>query len=102
MKTRLQWILAALLCVSSIEITVTQFENEIKLNFLNHGNTIPREKLERLFEKFYRLDTARITKSGGAGLGLAIAKEIVELHQGTILAKSEDERISFQVTIPIL
>lgn len=87
---------------STIEITVTQFENEIKLNFLNHGNTIPREKLERLFEKFYRLDTARITKSGGAGLGLAIAKEIVELHQGTILAKSEDERISFQVTIPIL
>ena len=50
----------------------------------NRGVTIPPEKLSRIFEQFYRLDTARTTKSGGAGLGLAIAKEIVELHGGTI------------------
>lgn len=67
----------------------------------NHGNTIPPEKLERIFEQFYRLDTARSSKSGGAGLGLAIAREIVELHNGTITAKSEAETIEFEVVLPV-
>ena len=66
----------------------------------NHGNTIPEEKLERLFEQFYRLDSARATRSGGAGLGLAIAKEIVELHGGRIRAESRDEIIRFTVVLP--
>ena len=57
----------------------------------NCGNTIPEEKLDRLFEQFYRLDAARATRSGGAGLGLAIAKEIVELHGGRIRAESHDD-----------
>ena len=67
---------------------------------VNHGNTIPKEKLERIFEQFYRLDTARTTRSGGAGLGLAIAKEIVELHHGTISAFSENETIRFEIVLP--
>jgi len=87
---------------STIEIIVTQFEKEIKLKFANHGNTIPKEKLELIFDQFYRLDTARTTRSGGAGLGLAIAKEIVELHHGSIKAFSENEVISFELTIPTL
>ena len=52
------------------------------------GDTIPEEKLERIFEQFYRLDASRSTSNGGAGLGLAIAKQIVELHHGTIQARS--------------
>jgi two-component system sensor histidine kinase VanS len=87
---------------SSIEITVVQKENRVILKFLNHGNTIPKEKLNRIFEQFYRLDTSRTTNTGGAGLGLAIAKQIVELHQGTIVAFSENEIIAFEVTIPVL
>ncbi len=82
-----------------IDITVAQEENEISIKFTNHGNTIPQEKLERIFEQFYRLDTARSSKNGGAGLGLAIAKEIVELHHGTITARSENETIEFEVRI---
>ena len=74
----------------------------MRIKFKNHGNTIPKEKLERIFEQFYRLDTARSSKTGGAGLGLAIAKEIVELHHGTIIAKSEEETIEFEVTLPLL
>lgn len=74
--------------------------DDMKIRFSNRGNTIPKEKLERIFEQFYRLDSARSSRSGGAGLGLAIAKEIVELHQGTIMARSEDERIEFEVTLP--
>ncbi len=86
----------------TVHIVVTQNEETIVIKFTNQGNTIPKEKLERIFEQFYRLDTARSSKSGGAGLGLAIAKEIVELHGGNITARSENEEIEFEVTLPIL
>ncbi len=85
---------------STIRISVTQMEHDLHIKFTNRGNTIPREKLERIFEQFYRLDTSRSSRSGGAGLGLAIAKEIVELHDGTITAKSENETVEFVVIIP--
>ncbi len=67
----------------------------------NHGRTIAREKLSHIFEQFYRLDSSRSTATGGAGLGLAIAKEIVELHGGTITAASEQETLLFTVTLPL-
>ncbi len=86
---------------TDIRIAVTEQDKNIVIKFTNHGDTIPKEKLERIFEQFYRLDASRSTSSGGAGLGLAIAKQIVELHHGTILAKSEDEIIEFEVTLPI-
>ena len=84
----------------TIRIGAAREGDDMKIRFSNRGNTIPKEKLERIFEQFYRLDTARSSRSGGAGLGLAIAKEIVELHQGSITARSEDERIEFEVTLP--
>lgn len=87
---------------STIDITVLQDDNGVKITFLNHGNTIPEEKLQRIFEQFYRLDTSRTTKSGGAGLGLAIAKEIVELHGGSITARSQNEFVIFELTLPAL
>lgn len=83
-----------------IRIIVVQGKTEIAIRFVNQGTTISEEKLERIFEQFYRLDTSRSGKSGGAGLGLAIAKEIVERHQGTISAKSAHEEIEFEVTLP--
>lgn len=86
---------------STIHIVVTQNEQNINIRFTNCGNTIPKEKLNSIFEQFYRLDTARSSKSGGAGLGLAIAKEIVELHNGMITARSENEIIEFEVEIPV-
>lgn len=84
-----------------IFIKVLQGEKTLKIRFFNKGNTIPEEKLEHIFEQFYRLDTARSTKNGGAGLGLAIAKEIVELHGGKITAESENEEVVFEVELPI-
>ncbi len=87
---------------SKIHITVEQGSEGVKIAFLNQGNTIPEEKLQRIFEQFYRLDTARTTKSGGAGLGLAIAKEIVELHGGRIFASSQNDTVVFEITIPAL
>ncbi len=74
---------------------------EDAVSFTNYGEEIPEEKLERIFEQFYRLDAARSTSSGGAGLGLAIARRIVTLHGGTITAQSADGRVTFVVTLPV-
>ena len=72
----------------------------ITLTFTNAGKTIPQEKLDRIFEQFFRLDSSRATRTGGAGLGLAIAKEIVELHGGTIRAESAHDTVTFTVCLP--
>lgn len=86
---------------TDIDITAARQEEKVMISFKNHGDTIPAEKLERIFEQFYRLDASRSTGSGGAGLGLAIAKQIVELHHGTIWAKSQEEVIEFEVVLPV-
>ncbi|MBR1390223.1 MAG: HAMP domain-containing histidine kinase [Lachnospiraceae bacterium] len=86
---------------SSIHIAMEWQEKTVVLKFTNHGDTISQEKLNRIFEQFYRLDAARGTDIGGAGLGLAIAKQIVELHGGTIAANSENELVEFTVELPV-
>ncbi len=85
---------------TEITVTAKADENEATVVFTNHGATIPPEKLGRIFERFYRLDSSRSTSYGGAGLGLAIAKQLVTLHKGTITAKSEKELTAFTVTLP--
>lgn len=85
---------------TNIKVCLQSNTDSVFISFSNEGNTIPSEKLERIFEQFYRLDTARGTGSGGTGLGLAIAKHIVELHKGTITAKSADNITCFEVAIP--
>lgn len=67
----------------------------------NVGDEIPPQSLERLFEKFFRVDSARHSGSGGAGLGLAIARHIVELHGGQITATSSPEATRFRIVLPI-
>ena len=88
---------------SDTEVTVSGQArgDQAVLAFANQGPDIPPEKLSRIFEQFFRLDTARSSASGGAGLGLAIAKEIVELHGGTIAARSVHGQITFTVTLPL-
>lgn len=83
-----------------IVITVNETASAFRICFQNKGNTIPPQKLNSIFEKFFRLDDARTSNTGGAGLGLAIAKEIVTLHDGTITAASENEITTFTVTLP--
>lgn len=76
-------------------------EKKVHICFQNQGKTIPKHKLDSIFEKFFRLDESRSANTGGAGLGLAIAKEIVTLHGGEITAVSEAERTTFQITLPV-
>jgi two-component system sensor histidine kinase VanS len=73
----------------------------ISIVFTNDG-AIPKEKLSTVFDKFYRLDAARSSDTGGAGLGLAIAKEIVISHGGTIYAASDGARTSFTIELPTM
>lgn len=86
---------------STINISVAQDENGTLIKFVNSGNTIPKEKLSRIFEQFYRLDSSRSAKSGGSGLGLAIAKQIIELHGGKISAESHNDTVSFIIWLPL-
>ena len=85
---------------TEVNVTVVRQNDDVVIKFINHGDTISKENLERIFEQFYRLDISRSTSSGGAGLGLAISKRIIELHHGTITASSENDLIEFTVTLP--
>lgn len=86
---------------STLLIMAQKKENRVEICFENEGETIPEENLKRIFDKFYRADAARSSSTGGAGLGLAIAKEIVELHKGQIRAESSDGKTRFIVILPL-
>ena len=85
---------------TKIEIDARMKKRDVEIVFMNKGDKIPGAMLQTIFEKFYRVDGSRSTGTGGAGLGLAIAKEIVELHGGRIRAKSDDIRTQFIVELP--
>jgi len=86
---------------STISITARILENKYSIIFTNAGN-IPKDKLAAIFDKFYRLDSARSSDTGGTGLGLAIAKEIVASHGGQIYADSGDDQTTFTIELPII
>ena len=86
---------------TEIEVTCRAERKRVVITFSNKGKTIPGPKLDSIFEKFFRLDDARSTNNGGAGLGLAIAREIVVLHGGTIGAESENQITTFTVELPL-
>lgn len=87
---------------TDIDISILNKKNQATVKITNKGKQIPKEKLDKIFEKFYRLDSSRTSKTGGSGLGLAIAKEIVELHGGRIYAESDMKETTFSVILPII
>ena len=85
---------------TEIKINACCIDDIITVSIQNEGYTIPEDKLNSIFEKFYRLDDSRNTSGGGAGLGLAIAKEIISLHGGTIVAESKNNITTFTLKFP--
>ena len=83
-----------------IELAAAEEEGRVVVTVSDTGATIPSHKLRAIFDRFFRLDESRGSATGGAGLGLAIAREIVELHGGTIAAASADGRTTFTVELP--
>ena len=66
------------------------------------GKIIPAKDLDKIFDKFYRVENSRSLKTGGTGLGLAIAKNIVNLHEGEIWATSDESGTRFQIELPVV
>ena len=86
---------------TDIDIKLYGKEDEVSIEITNRGKVIPKDKLNKIFENFYRLDTSRTSKTGGSGLGLAISKQIVELHDGKIIVASDKDKTIFKVSLPI-
>ena len=84
-----------------IELAAVEEEGRVVVTVSDVGATIPSHKLRAIFDRFFRLDESRGSATGGAGLGLAIAREIVELHGGAISAASENGRTTFSVELPV-
>ena len=85
---------------SNIEIVLKRDGKRSLFSVINAGEPIDEEELSKLFRRFYRTDTSRTRKTGGFGIGLSIAKAIVDAHQGEIEACNlEDKRICFRVRI---
>jgi two-component system, OmpR family, sensor kinase len=74
---------------TSVNVRLRQQEDRIVLDVIDDGPGLPEKDAEKLFERFYRIDSSRSRASGGAGLGLAIVSAIVEAHGGTIAAANE-------------
>lgn len=85
---------------SVIVISAVYQTGNVIISVTNMGDTILPEQQEHIFEKFYRADEARQGNTGGAGLGLAIAKNIVTLHGGNITVESENRKTTFTITLP--
>ena len=85
---------------TTVEISARLVDGNAVVKVKNRADEIPKESLDKLFDMFYRADASRNASSGGAGVGLAVSKEIVELHGGTIGVTSNKEFTEFTVTLP--
>lgn len=85
-----------------VEVKTGMVDKKAFVAVINYGRIIPPENLDKIFDKFYRVESSRSLKTGGTGLGLAIAKNIVNLHDGNIWATSDESGTRFQIELPVV
>ena len=86
----------------TIRVTLNDTESEsVSISVTNEGSTILTEHLERIFDRFYRVDPSRQRHSDGTGLGLAIVKTVVEAHNGLIQASSDKHSTTLTIHLPV-
>lgn len=86
----------------TITYRLREREDMLEISISDQGMGIPKENVDKIFERFYRVDKARSRKLGGTGLGLAIAKEMIQAHGGSIWAKSEEGKgTTIYFTLPM-
>lgn len=83
-------------------VEAKQIEDRVLVRVINYGYVIPKEDLEKLFHKFYRVEQSRSQNTGGTGLGLAIVHQIALLHGGDVQVKSDLEGTVFSVSLPLI
>jgi signal transduction histidine kinase len=108
---RLSQVLVNLLS-NAIQHTLPEYEINTKIEVenltvrvavTNYGTSIPKEDLERIFDRFYRLERSRNRNQGGSGLGLSIARSLINAHGGKIWAESvQGESTTFKFSLPLL
>lgn len=87
---------------TEINLIANKVNNKfVELRVENNGEQIPKKSLQKIFDRFYRVESSRNLKTGGTGLGLAITKSIVDLHGGTIKCQSTAELTSFIIQLPL-
>lgn len=84
-----------------VRVLITEEQNQVRLAVQDEGEGIPKEALPFIFDRFFRVNKARTRKDGGMGLGLAIVRQIVEAHGGTIMVESDmGKGTTFWITLP--
>lgn len=74
--------------------------SDLHIRIINYGRLIPEKDIDHIFDKFYRVEDSRSLQTGGAGLGLAITQNIVELHGGSVNVKSDLSGTVFEIVLP--
>jgi two-component system sensor histidine kinase SenX3 len=84
-----------------VEVAVAADRTSVRVSVRDHGIGVPKRDLERIFERFYRVDRARSRQSGGTGLGLSIVRHVAQAHGGEVTVESvEGEGSTFALTLP--
>ena len=84
----------------AVQVEMVKNRHSVQISMSNPCESLSENQVNRLFDRFYRVDTSRSSGKSGAGLGLAITKSIIDLHHGTIQVNYENKVLRITITLP--